>query len=67
MELNTYFYNEKHERVASLPGMVPVTKGVIVKTHDGSYVIDEIQIHLDNKDPYNGEELGFRVFCLTNT
>ena len=66
MELNTYFYNEKNQRIGSMLGMVPVTKGMMFVTKEGSWIVDEIQINLNNHDVHNPEELGFRVFCKKN-
>lgn len=66
MDLNTYFYNEKHERIASIPGMIPVSKGTLLVLRGGGYIVDEVQIHLNNHDELNSEELGFRVFCKAN-
>lgn len=66
MDLNTFFYNERHERIASLPGLVPMSKGMMITLRNGSFIVDEVQLHLDNHDPHNGEELGFRVFCKAN-
>lgn len=65
MDYNTYFYNEKEERVASFPGLVPVTVGMMLKINRGSYIADSIQFNLDNHD--GNEELGLQVFCKTNT
>ena len=65
MEYNTYFYDEQETRVASFPGLVPVSNGMVIKTKDGSWIVDFIQFDLDNHD--GNEELGLRVFCKTNT
>ena len=66
MELNTYFYNEKQERIASMPGLVPVFKGMIIKIKEGSFIVEDAQINLNNHSQVDGEELGLQVFCKTN-
>lgn len=63
MDLSTYFYNENQERIASLPGMVPLDKGTLLILKDGVYVVDEVQVFLNNQDPHNGQELGLRIYC----
>jgi len=65
MEYHTYFYDEQEQRVASYPGLIPVSVGMMLKTKDGSWFADSIQLNLDNHD--GNEELGLRVFCKTNT
>ncbi len=62
MNLNTYFYDEKHEKVASIPGMVSLVKGTVVALREGGYEVKDVELHLNNHDSYNPEDLGFRVF-----
>jgi hypothetical protein len=66
MDLNTYFYNEKQERFASMPGLVPVFKGMILKVREGSFIVEDVQINLNNHSRIDGEELGLQVFCKPN-
>jgi hypothetical protein len=71
-ELHTYFYNEKHERIASIPGMVSVAKGTMLVLKDNeSYIVEDVQLHLADNNPkrvglMNVDEIGFRVFCKKN-
>jgi hypothetical protein len=65
MEYNTYFYDEAERRIASFPGLVPVTVGMMLKINGGSYIVDVVQFNLDNHD--GNEELGLQAFCKTNT
>jgi len=63
MELNTYFYNETNERIASIPGMISVFKGMVIKTKDGNFTVRDVQINLNNRSDIDGEELGVQAFC----
>lgn len=65
MDLNTYFYNEAHEKVASVPGLVTIPKGTMLVLREGSYIVDDVQLHLNSHDTYC-ENRGFRVFCKEN-
>lgn len=59
--INTYFYNDEQERFASLIGIVPIVVGMIIKTKDGNFIADHLELNLNNRDDSN--ELGLQVFC----
>lgn len=63
-ELHTYFFNERDERFASIPGLVPLGKGSMIKTRDGSFIVDEVQLNLDS---HSDGDMGLQIFCKKNS
>lgn len=63
MDLNTYIYNERDQRIGSLPGMVPLPVDSVIILPRGRYIVKEVELYLDNKDPEDFEDLGIRLYC----
>lgn len=62
-EYNTYFLNEKEQRIGSLIGLIPITKGMLIEFKEVTYIVEDVQLKIGKPDT---DTNGFYVFCRKN-
>ncbi|MGH2564785.1 MAG: hypothetical protein ACRDE5_09740 [Ginsengibacter sp.] len=61
---NTYFFNEKGERIGSLFGIIPISVGMAVEIKGDEYEVGYTKLVLADNSK-NDPELGLHVNCKT--
>ncbi len=59
---NTYFFNDKGEKIGSLPGIMPISVGMVIEIKGDEYEVGYTKLVLADNSK-NDPELGLYVNC----